>query len=168
MPLSRSFIFIGVLMIVGGALALWNPLVAAIAVTQLVGFFLLLSGAAQLWFASKGAGALVAIAGLLGLVAGVYLIADPLEGVVSLTLVVGLVFIIVGLIRLVLAWGMRMTQMFWLLLFAGAASTFIGVVILGDLGGIATVFLGVILGIELLVDGIGLVAFGIATRHRDH
>ncbi|MBN8292625.1 DUF308 domain-containing protein [Rhodobacter sp. NTK016B] len=163
-------ILLGIVMMVGGGLALANPFAASIAVTTLVGAFFLLAGALQLWVAAFDANhphrVWTGIVGLLGLLAGVVLIADPLAGVVSLTLLVGIVFLITGAVRLSMAWRLRETPLFWVLLLSGAASVLIGFLVVGNIAAAATAFLGLLLGIQLLADGVGLVALGLTSRRR--
>ncbi len=102
--------------------------------------------------------------GLLGLLAGLSLLTDPLAGVVSLTLLVGIVLLMTGAVRLGMAWRLRQTPLFWFLLLSGAASVLIGVLVAGNIAAAATSFLGLLLGIQLLADGIGLIALGLIGR----
>jgi hypothetical protein len=137
-------------------------------VTTLVGMVLVFAGALQLWVAVAGAGVphriWTGLVGLLGLLAGISLIANPLAGVISLTLLVGIVFLITGAARLGMSWRLRETPLFWFLLFSGAASVLIGFLVVTDIGAAATSLLGLLLGIQLLADGIGLIALGLIAR----
>jgi uncharacterized membrane protein HdeD (DUF308 family) len=102
--------------------------------------------------------------GLLALVAGVFLLANPLQGLISLTLLLGVLFLVTGLARLMMAFRMRDTPLFWLLLASGAVSTLIGIMVLGNIAAAATTLLGLLLGIQLLAEGVALVVLGLVGR----
>ena len=167
MKSDTVLILLGIVLMVGGGLALANPFAASIAVTTLVGAFFLLAGALQLWVALTAPvphRIATGLIGVLGLLAGVSLIANPLAGVISLTLLVGIVFLITGAARLGMAWRLRETPLFWFLLLSGAASVLIGFLVVGNIAAAATTLLGLLLGIQLLADGIGLIALGLTHR----
>jgi uncharacterized membrane protein HdeD (DUF308 family) len=162
-------ILAGLILALGGILALVNPFAASIAVSTLVGVFFLIGGAMQLWLAVTDAADRQrlwhGVVGLMALVAGVFLLANPLEGLISLTLLLGVLFLVTGLARLVMAFRMRDTPMFWLLLASGAVSTLIGVMVLGNIAAAATTLLGLLLGIQLLAEGIAMTALGLVGRN---
>ena len=170
MKLPLVFIILGAFMVIGGLLALANPFAASIAVTTLVGIFFLVAGIGQLWIAWSTPeddhrlwhGAL----GLLTLVIGVMLLANPVAGTLSLTLIVGLLFVMSGGARLGIAFRMRDSRYFWLLLVSGALSALIGLLILGNIATAATTILGLLLGIQLLFEGAALIALGLISRQR--
>ncbi len=168
MRTGTLLILLGIVLMVGGGLALANPFAASLAVTTLVGAFLLLAGVLQLGVALVNSAVphrlWTGFVGLLGLLAGLSLLTDPLAGVVSLTLLVGIVLLMTGAVRLGMAWRLRQTPLFWFLLLSGAASVLIGVLVAGNIAAAATSFLGLLLGIQLLADGIGLIALGLIGR----
>lgn len=163
MKASTGLSIVGALLILGGILALANPLAASLAVTTLVGFVFLLAGVIQAWAAFEGSapgGRLWnGIWALLGIVAGVWLLANPLEGTVSLALMLGLIFLITGVMRVALGLGASGSAK-WLLLLSGLAGIVIGVLVFSDFAQAATQFLGLLLGIELLSQGIALILLG--------
>ena len=165
---STILILLGVLLLVGGVVALANPFAASLAVTTLVGMVLVFSGVLQLWVAIADPGVphrgWTGLVALVALLAGGALISNPLEGVVSLTLLLGILFLITGAGRLAMSWRMRETPLFWILLLSGAASALIGLLVVGNIMAAATSLLGLLLGIELLVDGVALLALGMAAR----
>jgi len=67
-------------------------------------------------------------------------------------------------VRLGMAWRLRETSLFWFLLLSGAASVLIGFLVVTDIGAAATSLLGLLLGLQLLADGIGLIALGLIAR----
>jgi len=168
MRTGTILIVLGGVLVLGGILALANPFAASIAITTLVGLVLVFAGVLQSWVAITDSQVphrvWTGLVGLLALLAGISLIADPLAGVVSLTLLVGIVFLVTGAARLAMAWQLRDTPLYWFLLLSGAASMLVGFLVVTDFGAAATSFLGLLLGIQLLADGIGLIALGVTAR----
>lgn len=148
----------GIVLILGGVLALLAPLAVSIAITLIVGLTFLLGGLFNAWAVVQDAEDKLAhgLFALLGLFLGVSFLVDPLGGVISLTVLVGILFLVSGAVRLWLAWSRRDHPAFWMLLLSGALSVLLGGFILGDILG-ATGILGILLGIELLFAGFGLV-----------
>lgn len=172
MKLSTAFTCIGLFLAVFGLLALANPFAASIAVTTLVGVVFLGSGVLQAWVLFKAGDhderMLNGAVAVLTIVAGVWLLTNPLAGTISLSLLLGAVFLIMGVVRLLMSLALRGERFFWLVLLSGLASVTIGGAVLFDVGTSAGVFLGLLLGIQLLAEGIGLVAFGLVTRNRGY
>ena len=162
---------LGVLLVIGAFIALANPFAASLAVTTLVGFFFLIGGAIQAWLAVAARAdrhrMWHGVIGALGIVAGISLLANPLGGLISLTLLLGIVFLATGAARLVLAFRLRESRSFWFLLLSGAVSVLLGILIFGNFAAAATTLLGVLLGIQLLADGVALIALGIVSRRSE-
>ncbi|MBR9766480.1 MAG: hypothetical protein GYB53_23925, partial [Rhodobacteraceae bacterium] len=105
---------------------------------------------------------------VLTIVAGVWLLDNPLAGMISLSLLLGAIFLIVGLVRATMSFALRGAPYFWLVLLSGLASVVVGSIVLFDMGASTGAFLGLLLGLQLLAEGIGLVAFGLMTRQRGY
>ena len=168
MKSANLFTWIGIGMVALGGLALANPFAASIAVTTFVGFLFLLGGVAQAWLTFRAAGAehrlSHGVIALLNIVVGVWLLANPLSGTVSLTLVVGALFLIMGVVRLMVGLRLPHSTMRPLLWLSGIASIVIGVLVFSDFQNAATSLLGLLLGVQLLFDGFGLIVFGLSGR----
>lgn len=167
----KIWVGIGVLSFVFGLLALGNAVAASLAITIMLGTLFAIAGAAQLWAGFSGAThdnrGFSILWGLLSLMIGVSFIANPAEGTVSLTIIVTAFLFASGLIRLLMAWRMRESRLFWTLLLSGAVTVFLAVYIMAAFATISLSLLGILLGIELLVDGAGLIGFGLFLRaHR--
>jgi len=149
----------GIVMVIGGVLALLAPLAVSIAITVIVGLSFLLAGLFNAWAAFQDSFDRLAhgIFAVLGIFLGVSFLAHPLGGVISLTVLVGFVFLLSGAFRLSLAWQRRTHPAFWILLLSGALSVLLGGMIFADVMG-ATAILGILFGIELLFAGFGLIA----------
>jgi uncharacterized membrane protein HdeD (DUF308 family) len=148
----------GIVLMLGGALALLAPYWASIAVTLIVGWTFLFAGLINLWAALASSEDRVAhgVFAALGLLIGMGILVNPLAGLVSLTVLVGILFLLSGGVRLALAWMLRDRPGFWLVLISGALSVLLGGAIMANLGGAASSILGILLGLELIFAGFGL------------
>lgn len=108
------------------------------------------------------------ILGVMMLFLGISFIAHPLEGTISLALLVTILIGAGGVLRMFLAWQMRQTQFFWGMLVSGCFSILLAALILSDFERMSVNVLGVILGIELIFNGLGLVVLALfIRRHAD-
>ncbi|NRB36543.1 MAG: DUF308 domain-containing protein [Rhodobacteraceae bacterium] len=175
---------LGVLTIALGVFALGNAVAASIAVTVFTGICFLLGGGLQLVMGfsieSVGGKILSILLGLLMIALGWSFLAHPLQGVLSLTFLIVILLASGGVLRLIYAWRMRDSGFFWSMLISGAVSILLAMFILstfnlsgveaGDEGLTAEAFkpvlsvLGLILGIELIFNGIGMVVISLFLR----
>lgn len=159
---------VGALSILAGIVALAFPLPASLTVNAFVGASLVIAGMVGGW------GALSAPArpdrlwgillGLATLALGAILLVWPLEGLTTLTIVAGIVFLGSGIFKLVLGWQLPDPRWKWAVVLAGALSVVLAVMILTGLPASAAVVPGLLLAIELLSYGWGLVFIGLAWR----
>ncbi|NDV02596.1 HdeD family acid-resistance protein [Pseudoroseicyclus tamaricis] len=161
-------VIIGVVFALGGLVALANPFAASIAATTIVGFVFLFGGVVGLWMAFSDKEdrhrvwhGVVAIAAI---IAGVFLVADPLSGMISLTLMLGLLFFVLGVARIIVALSMRGSPYLWVMILSGALSILIGVLVFIDFETAAGTLLGLLLGVELLVEAAAFITMGFAAR----
>jgi uncharacterized membrane protein HdeD (DUF308 family) len=169
MALWTKWLALGVVSVVFGLLALGNAVAASIAVTVVTGLFLILAGAIQIAIAMGSTGHKVwsLVIGGLTLLLGLSFMFNPLQGVVSLALVVTILLAASGITRLVLAWGMRDTRYFWPMLFSGALSVLLAGYILANFGAASLALLGILLGVELLFNGAGLIVLALFIKSKD-
>ncbi|MDQ2066848.1 DUF308 domain-containing protein [Xinfangfangia sp. CPCC 101601] len=169
MKTSTILMLLGGFFALGGILALANPFAASLAVASLTGVVFLIGGVLQLWFAFRDAAQphrlWNGIVGLMGVLAGVFLLANPLGGLVSLTILLAILFLVTGIARIIGAFALKGSPLFWLLLLSGAASAVLGVLILIWLPEAASSLLGLLLGIELIAEGAALIALGLKARN---
>lgn len=153
----------GGLSLLGGILALANPFAASLTATVLAGWSFIAVGTLMLIAANHPLGFHLAVflLGLLVLALGVHLVFDPLRGVVSLTAAVGSLLLVAGILRISAA--LRLYGYFrGTLLVSGLLSFVLAVLIFADFPQSANVILGQFLAIELLSNGISLIALGMA------
>lgn len=159
--LRKSWIWMAafaVISLVGGVLALLNPFAATLAATLMAGWAFAFLGALQVIqsFQVQGWGGFIwaLLFGILTLVVGISLIFNPLAGMVSLTLLVAVLFLAVGAVKAMYSFSLRpLTGWVWVLV-SGLVSIALGIMILADFPWSATAILGILLGVELISNGV--------------
>ena len=166
----KLLLAIGLLCEITGIYSIFVPIVASISVTVLVGWALLVAGVVQLghmlrrelsWDWDLLWRLLVAA---LTIIAGAWILLAPLTGTITLTVVLVAWFWAIGVTRLLAWWRMRGAEYNWLNGLNGAASLILGILIWADLPSSATWAIGLLVGIELLFAGAGLVMAAMAGR----
>lgn len=161
------WILAGVLSLIGGFFALANPFSATLAAEWLAGWAFLFSGVAIAVsaFSNKSAGSwiMALIVGVFVVLLGLFLLANPLQGIVSLTVAVAFFLVAAGLGRILWAFqaegGAR-----WALILSGILSLVLGFMVFGNFAGAALTLLGILLGVELISNGVSLLVLGIAGK----
>jgi len=147
-----------VIALVGGVLALLNPFAATLAATLMAGWAFAFLGALQIIqsFQVQGWGGFLwaLLFGVLSLVVGISLIFNPLAGMVSLTLLVAVLFLATGVTKILYALSLRAVTGWGWVLVSGIVSLALGVIILADFPWSAAAALGILLGVELISDGV--------------
>jgi uncharacterized membrane protein HdeD (DUF308 family) len=85
----------------------------------------------------------------------------PDAGALSVTLVLAALFFIGGLYRIIAASAIKFPRWQWTAI-AGAISMALGVYLVSNWAGASTFFIGLAIGIDLIVDGGALVGFAAA------
>jgi uncharacterized membrane protein HdeD (DUF308 family) len=164
------FLIEGLMLIAFGAIAIIVPGAAALAVTVLLGWLFLLSGILGLvttiwmrqmpgfWWALLSAG--------LAIATGAALLWWPFGGVLSLTLGLAIFFLIEGAVSIMYALDHRREfsgRWGWMLV-SGVVDIVLALLILVGFPGTATWALGLLVGINMLMGGIALVAMALHAR----
>lgn len=162
--MSRTlWLVVGIISILGGIFALFNPLSASLAAEQLAGFVFLFVGVLQfiaLFRApSTGGKVLAAIGGVLGILIGFELLQNPLQGILTLTMVIAILFMATGIVRVIVAFGLRGTAAFLPVLISGLISVALAIMIFSGYPQSATLILGILLAVELISNGISLIMY---------
>lgn len=159
---------LGILGVIAGLMALFNPFGASLAATVIAGWSFLILGALQIYesLRSEGWGGKMwsILMGIVAVFLGVNLLARPLEGMIALTIVVGAMFLASGLFKLIVGWRIRKSELKWAVLISGLVSVVLGFMVLSNMPGAAVVTLGVLLGIELLSSGVSMIALALARK----
>ncbi len=161
-------VLFGVISLVGGVLALANPLAATLAATVLAGWVFTLLGVLQVFQAFRIPGwpgfIWSLLFGILVLAVGLSLIFNPLAGMVSLTLLVAVLFIVTGAVKAMYALSLRPISGWGWVLASGLVSVVLGVMILANFPWSAVAVLGILLAIELISNGVLFLLLGLGLR----
>jgi uncharacterized membrane protein HdeD (DUF308 family) len=170
----KLLLAIGILCTIVGAFSIFVPVVTSIAVAVLAGWALLIAGIIQFghvlrrdlrWSWMSAWNVLVA---LLTIVAGVWILLAPLTGAITLTVVLVAWFWAIGVSRLIAWWRMRHLEGTWVVALNGAVSLLLGILIWADLPSSASWAIGLLVGIDLLIAGTGLIMTALAGRRLAH
>ncbi|GEL22702.1 hypothetical protein PSU4_16560 [Pseudonocardia sulfidoxydans NBRC 16205] len=156
-------IVLAVLLILGGAFLLSNAVMATLLSILLIGWTILVGGvllvvraimrresASVFWSALLG-GAILAVLGLV-------VLRNPVVGAATLTLLAGAMFLVVGGVRIVLAIQVPGHRI--LLGISGLVSLVMGLIVLLNFTAATLTLLGILLGIQMLSEGIVLLLAG--------
>ena len=166
---SGWVIGVGAALVVLGVAALFSLGVATAATVTLVGVAMLLAGVVEVvhGFRQRGTGrmALWILLGGLYIACGVLVLRNPVLAAGVLTLMLGAALIASGVVRVVIALQVRQVTKAWGWLAAsGVATGVLGGIILLRWPASSQTTLGLLLGLDLLLAGLGWVLVGLALR----
>ena len=161
-------IFLGVLTVVFGVLAIAAPFITGIAVTMFVGFLLVFTGIARIVHAFKskqwGTGIWGTIIGLLGLVAGLVMLFRPGVGLASLALLLAFYFLVDGVCEIIAAFKIKPDQGWGWLFFNGIIAVLLGFMIWRQWPVSGAWAVGVLVGVHILITGWTMIVLGTGAR----
>lgn len=164
------WLLLGCLSVLFGVLALANAVAVSFGITIVTGSLLIASGLFQIGigFQDEGTGNKVVsiMLGLLVTVLGVSFVRNPFDGMMSLSLVITLSIAAAGVLRLIWAFRMRKTGFFWMMLLSGALSILLAGFIFANFEQASARLLGILLGLELLFNGLALMVLALFLRTR--
>jgi len=162
------WLIVGLVSLIAGVLALLNPLSASVTAVTLAGWALLIIGALQAYSAWTSPGfratASAGVAAVTALLMGVLLLFGPFGDGSFLRIALVLLLFISGAAKLWSARQIRGDDLFVVVLAAGAVSVLLGLVLLTGFPGLLAGNLGVILGLELLANGMALIVLALRRR----
>lgn len=167
-PVGSWCLWVGVVLGVLGILAIVVPWAASTLVAWVIGFALLAAGVAQLGMAAgtytwRGFW-LTLVCGALSLVAGTAMIAIPGVGIHALVTFLGIVILFEAAVKLMAAFSLPRDFPWGWVLADGVITAVLGGILVVASAQQAVLFLGVIIGINLLSSGVALVASGMWLR----
>lgn len=168
MKLWVKWLILGVLSIAFGIFVLANPVAASVGVTMVVGITFALMGVAQIYAgrqAEDRSSRYMGIGlGILMLLLGISFMFKPLQGLISLAMIATILIGLNGIIRITTGYQMKETPMFWPMLLSGALSILLAGYIVANFATVGPQLLGILLGVELLFNGAGLIALAVFLR----
>ena len=160
---------LGAVITIMGFAALSAPVLMSASVAALLGWFLVFAGIAQLIAAfvnrqesSLAIGAMVAV---MYFIFGIILVNSTLwESAVSITMFMAIFFLIDGIFKLVLSIQMRGEQNWGWILAGSIISILFAIMIFSNIYAASLVLIGLMIGIQLIFMGIGMLFEGFAQR----
>lgn len=163
-------IFLGVLTMLLGCVALTNQFVATIAVTTFIGIILMFGAALSLvkTFSIDGWQSHIwyLVVALAYGIAGFVFIARPFEAAVAFTFVLGWAILITGVFRVFMAFKLRHHRGAGWVLFSAIVSIILGGLIISQWPVTGLYILGLFVAIELIFAGTGWLALGLFTSKK--
>jgi uncharacterized membrane protein HdeD (DUF308 family) len=165
---SGLLIFLGIMTVVFGILAVGAPLITGITVAVMVGFLLLFMGVARVFHAFKaqswGAGIWGFLVGLLAAAAGLMTIFRPMAGLMSLTLFLAAYFFVDGVCEIIAAFKIKPDQGWGWVLFNGIVAVLLGVMIWRQWPVSGAWAIGILVGVHILMSGWSMIILGTGAR----
>ena len=173
-PVTRKwgwFVALGIGLIAAGLFAFADVVAFTLISVIFIGASFLVGGIFQVIhaFMTKGWGAftLNLFIGVVTIAGGFLIMNEPVQGSVVITLFLAASLIVGGILRIVILLRHREVQYWWLMLIGGLISIALGVMLYASLPWSGLWLLGTLVGIELIVQGVTWLQFGLALRrHR--
>jgi uncharacterized membrane protein HdeD (DUF308 family) len=161
------YVALGALLIVLGVVALGFPLVTTLATVVIFGWLLVFGGLAEAVTAFQmrdwGGVLLHLLGGALEVVVGFLVLKAPVEAAAFLTLLFAVYLLVGGVFRLVFGLTHRFPGS-GLIALSGAVSALLGLMVALEWPSSAVWFIGLCVGIDLVMQGASWVAFALAAR----
>ncbi len=155
-------VVLGIVMVVGGLVILGNTVIATAVSVLFLGWVTLFCGIMALVSALFRIGRSgfwsAALSGGLLTVLGLFVLRYPAEAAITLTLMAGVVFLASGISRFMASY--EMPQARWILIVSGVISVLLGLWVLFNLTVATFTLLGILLGVEVVVDGLTILLTG--------
>jgi len=165
---SGFLIFLGILTVIFGVIAIGSPLITGVAVAVFVGFLLLASGVARIVHSLKsqqwGTGFWGTVIGVLGVAAGLLMIFRPLVGLVTMTMLLAIYFLVDGISEIIAAFKIKPDQGWGWVLFNGIIAVLLGLMIWRQWPVSGAWAIGLLVGIHILMTGWSMIILGSGAR----
>jgi len=165
---SGFLIFLGILTVIFGVVAIGSPLITGVAVAVFVGFLLLASGVARIVHALKskqwGTGFWGTVIGVLGVAAGLLMIFRPLVGLVTMTMLIAIYFLVDGISEIIAAFKIKPDQGWGWVFFNGIIAVALGLMIWRQWPVSGRWAIGLLVGIHILITGWSMIILGTGAR----
>ncbi len=168
---SLKWSLLGLVSIIFGVLVLGNAVIASLAVATLTGALLLAGGVMQFigGLSVQGMGHKV-FAWITGAVMGFLgwsFLSNPLQGVISLSMLILVLLVVGGVMRILFSFRMSGTILFLPMIVSGVLSLVLAAIIWGNFKAEPASMLnllGILLGVEMLFNGFGLIFVGMFAK----
>ncbi len=161
------FLALGIAQIVLGVIALGMIPVATLATVMVLGWLMVLSGIVEAvhgFQVRSWSGMFLHLAGgVLGVLIGLLIVTHPIAGAIAWTLLFASFFTVIGLFRLIGAIRLKFPNWGWAA-FDGAVTLLLGIMLWGGWPASGTWFLGMAIGISLVLRGWSYVMLALTVR----
>ncbi|MFB2876492.1 HdeD family acid-resistance protein [Floridanema aerugineum] len=161
-------IALGIFLIILGGIAIARPFFATVAATLFLGLLLLLNGIFQIVYSFqtniRGNFWLKFLGGLVYSVGGLLIMFNPLPSLIALTLVVGISILVSSIFQVILAFELRPARHWDWVLLSGVLGIILGILIWHQWPENSAWAVGLLLGINLIFDGLWIILFSSAAR----
>jgi uncharacterized membrane protein HdeD (DUF308 family) len=162
-------IFLSIILILLGTLAIFSPVVASAFFTSFMGWLTLIGGVVMIIesFVSKPVKGfwLNLIVGIFYVIAGWYILSNLVAAVAVLTFTFGILFIVEGIFTIVIGFTQKAGRSAsWLVVLNGIITLVLGILVLNNWPTSALWLIGLYVGISLLFSGISLLVAALLTR----
>jgi uncharacterized membrane protein HdeD (DUF308 family) len=165
---SGWIVALGVVYVLAGLVALGSVVFATVVSVFIVGIMMLIAGVAEVINAFQiktwGKFILWLLLGVLYIVAGFVTFENPLLAAAFLTLLLGFTLIASGIMRIVLGFSMKQGAPWLWVVFSGLITLLLGLLIVAHWPVSGLYVLGLFLGIDLMLAGIGWIGLGLGLR----
>jgi len=162
------FVALGVAFVILGFVALAHLVASSYATALYVGALILVGGIVQVVHAFRvkdwSRFSFWLLCGVLYIISGALIISQPLLAAGVITLVLGISFIINGVFRIAAGLGSRGHEGWGWIVFSGASTLVLGIIIVAGWPLNGLMILGLLLGIDLVINGVATLFFGLALR----
>jgi uncharacterized membrane protein HdeD (DUF308 family) len=162
------FVALGVALVLLGFLALGDVVAVTLASAVFVGAMFLVGGIFHLihaFMVKTWSGFLMnVLAGVLYVIGGALIMDEPIAGALLITIFLIAALVVGGALRITVALRHREMGGWWLMVLSGLVSVVIGILLYGSLPWSGLWVLGTLIGVELLVQGVTWLMFGVALR----
>jgi uncharacterized membrane protein HdeD (DUF308 family) len=153
---------LGVFLVLLGAIASYTAVATTMLSVVFLGWILLAAGAGLVllsFLTGRWSGFLLTLAaGILSIIAGIATLSNPVSGAVAITLMIGTILIAAGLYRSIASIVMQFPYWGWALL-SGIVAFALGVMLVRGWQSTSLVFLGLAIGIDLILHGFSWIMF---------
>jgi len=167
-PSGKRLMWLGIVLIVLGAVAILTPLMAGTAVVIVIGILLLMAGIGQIiqgWQAPSWSEKIIPLVlGGITTVAGTGVIGHPLFGLGFLTLLLIIFFVIEGIWQIIASFSYRPVSGWVWMLISGVISVALGILIWRQWPVSGMWAVGVLVGVHLLTTGISMMAIAFTIK----
>ncbi len=161
------FLVLGILVSLGGLVALFAPMLITLTAVTILGILLLFAGGGQVvsafWAGGWNGSTVHLLIGVLYAVVGFLVLENPEGSAAGLTLLMAALFLATGAFRMVVAMRSRYPGWAWQLL-NGGITLLLGVIIWRQFPESALWVIGIFIGIDLLATGAAWIMFALTLR----